>query len=423
MNNYIGYASAIMLLIIVIRTTTLFVLSFIHDAKTIKEEKKRKVRFDILPYRPRVSVVISAYNEEAGIYHTLDSIYKNDYPNFEVIVISDGSKDNTAGMVEKFRQDYNPKDLIFAEQPNGGKGSGLNNGIKNYATGKLIMTLDADSILDSEAIKNAVKYFAKDEVVASAANIKVVDNNKLISFMHIVEYLLAHRYKRSYMLMNMDFVIGGPGAVFRKEILDKVGHYETGTITEDLDMTLKIIELGNKANRIIFAPDVKVYTEAPFYLKSLHKQRFRWKKGKYQSLYKHRHMFFNTSKKYSKTLTMFFLPYSMLLELSLFLEPFFIAYMLYFSISNRDVNAMLGSAIFLAFFMFATLATEDDMSNKMKIKLLLLAPFTFLFMYVITIIEYLSLIRTWLNWNSLFGKTEEKGNWEHVERLGKLSIK
>lgn len=400
--------------LVVLRIAALFLLSYFHEFKMVRLNKQLSKS----DYTPKVSVIVPAYNEEAGIYQTLGSIYMNDYPNYEVVVVINGTTDNTEDVVNKFRRERNPKDLLCVVQEEPGKGSAMNNGIQNYATGELIMTLDGDSIIDKDAIRNSVKYFLDEKVVASAANIKVLDNGRVMSFMQILEYLMAHRFKRTFMLLNMDFVIGGPGAMFRKDILKKVNYFETGTITEDLDLTMKIVALGNKEHKLVFAADTIVYTEAPAYVKSLHKQRFRWKKGKYQCLKKHRDLYFNTDKKYSKALTWFFLPYSTLIELSLFVEPILVMILLYNMIMTRNFTPILTITIFLGFYTIITVLSEESVSTKQKLKLILFAPLAYLFTYTILFIEYAGLLRTWLNIKTVLFQKNQEGHWEHVERLG-----
>ncbi len=155
-----------------------------------------------------VSVVVPAWNEEVGIQNTLKSLYLNTYNNMEIIVVSDGSTDNTAQKVYEFKDKILPtlttdkthKRITFYEKENGGKGSALNYGIKR-SRGKIIITVDADTVFEKDAIYKIVRYFINPEVDAGVGNVKVANNRTLIGFLQQLEYTMGFYFKRTHAVL------------------------------------------------------------------------------------------------------------------------------------------------------------------------------------------------------------------------------
>ena len=159
--------------------TTFYILSFIAD------KKKKKLLYEDHEL-PKVSVIIPAYNEENTISRTLKSILESNYPNFEVIFVDDGSKDNTLKIAKKFKSN---KVRIFHKE-NGGKGSALNLGIER-AKGEIIFTMDADTTVNSESMKNMVRLF-KDKKVMSVTPAMIIDKPRnILQRIQYVEYLIG----------------------------------------------------------------------------------------------------------------------------------------------------------------------------------------------------------------------------------------
>ena len=129
--------------------------------------QKLKYRKHIMSYQPKVSVIIPAWNEEVGLVHTIESLLKSSYPNLEVIVVNDGSTDSSDALMRDFvarhnHQSENTKKIVYHYKENGGKGSALNKGIE-LSSGEIILTVDADGIVDKDAVKNFVAYFCQSE--------------------------------------------------------------------------------------------------------------------------------------------------------------------------------------------------------------------------------------------------------------------
>jgi poly-beta-1,6-N-acetyl-D-glucosamine synthase len=415
------------------------------DLYDIREMAKRQRDKKLTPYKPLVSVLIPAYNEEVGVIRTLDSIRANSYANYEIIVVNDGSTDKTSrvvrsyikrvpnpetrsymardGQSSKLRRRYSQSRetrIVLVNQHNGGKGAALNNGIKNYSKGKLVMVVDADSLLHPNAIEKMVQHFRDRKVIAAASNVKVIPSKSVLGIAQRIEYLISYRMKRSLTYFGMEYIIGGVGSTFRRSILLEAGIYDTDTMTEDIDLTLKLIKrYGNKKGSIHYAADVLTYTEHVLSFRSLIKQRFRWKFGRFQSLLKNRSLFFSRESEYSKQLTWYQLPYAIFGEFILLLEPFLVAYILYVTVRFLDLTSILSVYCIVSAFVFLMLLGEDSESWRSKGFMSIVLPLVYFLMYILTAVEFVALLRSMRQSKKLFDNKVYEGSWEHVERSGK----
>lgn len=398
-----------------IRMSFLFISGDVYDYFWVKKNKK----FVKKNYQPLISVIISAYNEEKVIKRTLNSIYTSDYKNFEVVIIDDGSKDKTARIVERFKKNIKLKNLTLVSQKNGGKATALNNALRNNTKGSLIMSLDADSVLANDALGKAVLYFRDQKVVAVASNVKIIKQNSLLGVIQYIEYLLGYRLKKAYTVLNNEYIIGGIGSTFRKKAIKSVNYYDTDTITEDIDLTMKLIAKGNKTNRVIYASDVICYTEPVMNISDLFKQRYRWKFGRFQTLYKNIGLFFNRSKKYTKPLTLWQLPFVIYSELAFLVDPILIAFIIYLCVKYKETASLLGVIFFLAFYVTLAIISDKYLSYKEKIYLIILTPLSYFFFFTISLIEYIALIKSIFNYKGvIYAREINKCGWEHVGRIG-----
>ena len=251
LRELIFYSLMAISLIHIIHVGLYIVGANIYDIKRYRigaTQAKRKSRAK----KPLVSVIIPAYNEQSSIKRTLDSILASSYKNIEVIVIDDGSKDKTKSIVRKYisslgsthkTKGYNgrhgrngnlvrrfgrtstPRTSVrikLVAQSNSGKGAAVNNGIVNHARGSLIMTLDADSELHTNAIENAVHYFRDRSVVGVAANVQVIDNHTMLGVLQKIEHLIGYRSKKFYTVANCEMIVGGVASTYRATTLNKL---------------------------------------------------------------------------------------------------------------------------------------------------------------------------------------------------------
>lgn len=255
---------------------------FMGILATIQAKQERNRVYDTT-YTPPVSVIIAAYNEARVINKTIATLLSSNYPDLDILVVDDGSKDDTAGVVTA-AYGRDPRVTVIAK-PNGGKASALNLGIKQ-CRGEVIVALDADTVFDPETITKLVRHFADPAIGAVSGNVKVGNRNNPLTIWQAVEYITSQNFdRRAFDLLNCITVVPGAVGAWRKDAVILAGLYSSQTLAEDTDLTFKIRKLGY---RIVTDNTALAYTEAPDSLRDLAKQRFRWAFGTLQCLWKHR---------------------------------------------------------------------------------------------------------------------------------------
>ena len=264
-----------------------------HEEKDLGSDPQGRI--------PLVTMIVPAYNEEKAIGKTVDALLRLSYVNKEIIIVDDGSTDRTL----EIARSYAKGDVIkVLTKPNGGKWDSLNTGIK-AANGEFIVCIDADTLLDQNAIQHLVKHFKDPDIGAVAGNVKVGNRSGLITKLQALEYIVGiNLHRRSEAHFRNVTVVPGPIGAFRASLLEEIGLFEGDTFAEDADVTLKILKAGYKT---VFEARAFGYTEAPNSMISLAKQRYRWYRGSLQCLSKHKDMTFN--KKYGLTGT-FVMPWT-----------------------------------------------------------------------------------------------------------------
>ncbi len=238
-------------------------------------------------YRPLVTILVPAYNEQEVISRTLESLMNLKYGNKEIIVIDDGSTDLTPVIASWYRQ-FGVKVL---RKPNGGKASALNYGLL-FARGEIIITIDSDSMVERDAINKIVSIMRDENMLAVAGNIRVLNSNSMLTKIQELEYLMSiNMLRRAFALFGSVMVVPGAFGAFRKRETIQVGSYDNDTITEDFDLTIKLLKTGGAVGS---SSAGLAYTEVPSSWKVLYKQRLRWSTGTYQTIFKHRDVIWNT---------------------------------------------------------------------------------------------------------------------------------
>jgi len=202
------------------------------------------------------------------------------------------------------------------DKRNGGKSSALNLAIKK-SRGEIIITSDADCAIYPLAINNLVKHFSNKDVMATAGNVIVGNNTKILGSIQKLEYIYGFYFKRADSLLNSVYIVGGAAAAYRREIFDKLGYFYEEIITEDIEYSTRILNGGHK---IRYAADAIFYTEALSSVSDLIKQRLRWKYGRLKTFFKYHDLFFRVRGKHSKFLSFITLPVALFAEMLLFLE-------------------------------------------------------------------------------------------------------
>ncbi len=233
-------------------------------------------------YGGSVSVVIAAYNESKVIVRTVQSVLNSQMPLLEVVVVDDGSTDDTAEVVRTaFAGD--PRVRVLSKT-NAGKAAALNFGIAE-AKGELLFHIDADTILAPEAIGRLAAHFANPDVAAVAGNIQVGNRINLLTNWQDLEYITSQNLdRRAYSLLNCITVVPGAIGMWRHSAVEQVGGYRTDTLAEDMDLTWRLRRAGYRLDN---EPEALAYTEAPERFRPFFKQRFRWSYGTLQCLFKH----------------------------------------------------------------------------------------------------------------------------------------
>ena len=245
--------------------------------------RKRTLTHAGQDYQPFISIIVPAYNEEKVIANTLNGLLTSTYTKFEIIVVDDGSPDQTSKVVrEQFANDARIQ--LFTRE-NAGKAEALNFGL-NRAKGEVIVALDADTIFPPETVGALAHRFYDPRVGAVAGNAKVGNRINLITRWQALEYITSQNMdRRAFASLNCITVVPGAVGAWRKELLLAVGGFASDTLAEDQDLTLKIRKLGHK---ISYEENAVAWTEAPDTIRSLAKQRYRWSFGTLQCMWKHR---------------------------------------------------------------------------------------------------------------------------------------
>lgn len=275
-------------------------------------------------FEPPVSVLVPAYNEEATIAGSVRSMLQLNYPEYEVVVINDGSKDGTMAALQRefsllpfpeaswqrlrtktvrgiYRSATYPT-LRVIDKENGGKADALNAGI-NAARYPLFCGVDADSVLERDSLRRVIEPFLEDpRTIASGGTVRIangctVDSGFLTSvglprnplaLLQIVEYLRAFLFGRlGWSPLNAVLIISGAFGIFRKEVVVEAGGYRHDTVGEDMELVVRLHRLFRARGtpyRIVFVPDPICWTEAPESLRVLKNQRVRWQRGLSESL-------------------------------------------------------------------------------------------------------------------------------------------
>lgn len=248
-----------------------------------RHEKRREGR----SWRPQsVAVIVPAYNEENVICDCVSSLLQSRYPDFDIIVVDDGSTDGTAKAVREAFRD-NPR-VKLCRKPNGGKASALNWGIARTQA-EIIVAIDADTRLDPNAISELVRHFEDPKVGAVAGAVYVGNANRLLTQFQAIEYISSQNLdRRALEIVNGITVVPGAIGAWRREAVLAVDGYDTDTLAEDADLTLKIERVGW---RVIHESRAFALTEAPDGIGPFLKQRFRWMYGTLQVAFKNLMMF------------------------------------------------------------------------------------------------------------------------------------
>jgi cellulose synthase/poly-beta-1,6-N-acetylglucosamine synthase-like glycosyltransferase len=342
---------------------------------------------------PSVSVLIPAWNEEVGIVKTIASVLNTEYPRLQIVVINDGSTDGTHERVTRFIADYDRTahtgaEIKYLDLPNGGKARAMNRAL-TYAEGEIVITIDADSVMAPDAITNMVRHFDDPSVGGVAGNVIVGNRQKPIEWMQQMEYLYGFFFKRADALFNAVYIIGGAAAAYRRNVLLGMGGFDHSIITEDIEMSTRLLSHGYKTR---YACDAVVYTEGPSDLKGLCSQRLRWKYGRIMTFIKHRNLFFSLRRKHNRYLTFAVLPIAVYAELLLLTEVLMLGAFFAYTVITSDYMPLA----FIITLLTAVVGIQvvSDPKARFHRNLLWIAPAAWVIFYAVDMVEFQALIRS-----------------------------
>ncbi len=234
---------------------------------------------------PPVTVVIPAYNEALVIGDAIDAVLRMDYPELEVIVIDDGSNDDTLEVARRWEGRHGAFEVRVFTKANGGKSTALNAGI-DQSRHEFVLCMDADAWIEPQSLRVAMPHFADESIGAVAGNVKVVNRDHWLARLQALEYIEGlNMPRRAQGFMAAVNIVPGPLGVFRIEALQDVGGYDDDTFAEDADLTMQLVASGWK---IIYEDGAVTWTHGPTNALDLIQQRYRWTRGILQALRKRR---------------------------------------------------------------------------------------------------------------------------------------
>ncbi len=364
-----------------------------------------RVKRDFAPF---VSVIVPVYNEAKVLKQSIESLLDLDYANYEIIIVNDGSTDDTAAVGRRFagRRPGRHGDvrITLIDKPNGGKASALNAGIQ-YAKSDFVLCMDGDSQLVPETLVLAMRHFLDPAVGAVAGNVKVLNRRRVLSTLQALEYVEGLNMLRSAQsALGIVNIIPGPIGIFRKQAVRSAGWYSGDTFAEDADLTLNVRLAGWK---IIYEPGAVSYTEAPESLHQLLKQRYRWTRGILQSLRKHRRGLFRPLLDVRNTIVLWSLFYEAIIwpAMNIFANLFFVAIALFFGLSTTI--ALWWASIALLDIMTALYCVAVDREEMRLVPYAVI--YRVMFIFFVDITKFAATLEEFLGIEMSWGKLERIG--------------
>jgi cellulose synthase/poly-beta-1,6-N-acetylglucosamine synthase-like glycosyltransferase len=334
---YFFFESGIILYVFIINSIYLFLTALAFASLRKSHAPLTRTEREALmksPMTPAISIIAPAYNEAVTVEESVSGMLHLEYPNYEVIVVNDGSKDETMQVMAKSFQLYRsarvptgtlptkqvrrvyestqPVRLLVIDKENGGKADAINVGL-NYASSPLVVVCDSDSLIDPDGLMQMVQPYLEDpeRVVAVGGTVRAVNDcpvqsgrvrqvrtsDSILANFQSVEYLRAFFGGRvGFSVLNCLLIISGAFGLFKREAVLEVGGFEHSTIGEDMELVVRLHHHflnKNQPYRIVYVAEPVCWTEVPQSLKILHRQRKRWQRGTVESLWRHREMLLN----------------------------------------------------------------------------------------------------------------------------------
>lgn len=254
---------------------SVFILSVVLSNRKRIYLKPKKQSF------PLVSLIVPCFNEAHNLKMVISSLLSLNYPKerLEIIIIDDGSKDKTLEKANQWQKDHKSLIRVFSKE-NGGKHTALNLGFK-LAKGEIVGCVDADCLVEKNAILKMVNHFQDEKTSIVVSTIKILNPKSLLEGIQFAEYLISAFLKKAFGFLGSISVTSGPLTLFRKTALNELGPYRRAHQTEDLEIAFRA---QAKDMKIDYALDAVVYTLGEKTIKSLTRQRLRWRRGFFLNL-------------------------------------------------------------------------------------------------------------------------------------------
>lgn len=360
-------------------------------------------------YFPFVSIIVPVYNEGKVVRESIMSLLRLDYSNYEIIVVNDGSTDDTAAVAKTLvgyqKGVYGEVKISLINKPNGGKARALNAGI-SYSKAEIVLCMDGDSQLSEDSIRMAVRHFSDPDIGAVAGNVKVMNRRKLFTDLQALEYIeglnMARAAQSYFKLVN---IIPGPIGLFRRKAIEDAGYYSSDTFAEDADLTLKILAHNWK---IYYEPRAISYTEAPEKLHQLLKQRYRWTRGILQAIRKHKALLINPTINFGDSIILWMMFYEALIwpAMNIVSNLFFIFVAFAYGLSSLIVFWWAGLALLDMTSALYCIAVEKEEFRLIPYALI----YRMFFILTIDICKAMSTIEEFLGFEMTWGKLERIGS-------------
>ena len=412
-SNWVLKAVSIYLLLflclLVLRYLLLMVYSFfehyerVYGSVRLQNEQPSSADDSVLPL---ISLVVPAYNEGPVIQQALRSLLALDYPRYEVLVIDDGSTDDTYQKAMAISRESFRVPVRVVTKRNGGKADALNTGM-TLAKGEFILNMDGDTKLSPNALRDCVRHFEDPRVGAVAGNVKVLNRENMLTRIQALEYIeglaMARKAQSFFRAVN---IIPGPIGMFRKSVLQQVGGYDGDTFAEDCDLTLKLLMAGM---HVVYEPEAVAWVETPSAWLDLLKQRYRWTRGILQAARKHRWVIWHPRKAGLNSFILWFMLFeSILWPFSTVLGNLFFVYVVF----NYGTSSLLFlwwvqlTILDLVAAVYCVVVEDEDPT---------LIPYAVLFRLIyITVIDVAKVFATLEEWRGI------SMTWGKLEREGKL---
>ena len=356
LHAFTGVERLIIIYVAAINTIYLLLMTLGYFAFRMQPGRLTRTESDTVlrsPLMPPISLLAPAYNERASIRESVRAMLTLHYPRHEVIVVNDGSTDDTLQiLIDEFHlykssrepsdalacapiraiyESRSPIRLVVIDKENGhGKADALNAAL-NVARTPLVAVLDADSLIETDALLAIVKPFLDDpHTIATGGIIRVANGCKVehgrvvdvatpaqaLPRFQVVEYLRAFLHGRiAFSFINSVLLVSGAFGVFRRDALISAGGYDTTTVGEDMELVIRLHHVWRERRlpyRIVFVPYPVCWTQVPESWRALHDQRNRWQRGTIETVWAHKAMIGNPRYGF---LGLFAFPYFVLFEM------------------------------------------------------------------------------------------------------------